>query len=83
VILQKRPIRAKGVWTAHNIPDVWYEATVTSAHPHSKPEKLQEALICAVTKENDLVLDPAMGGGSVLTACEKSGRNFIGCDILV
>jgi site-specific DNA-methyltransferase (adenine-specific) len=43
---------------------------------------LQERLIRATTKENDIVLDPAMGGGSVFQACLNSNRIFIGCDLL-
>ena len=25
LVLQKEPTRAKGVWTAHDIPDIWLE----------------------------------------------------------
>lgn len=80
VIFQKSPVRAKDCWTDHSIPDVWTEK-VTKTHPHSKPIGLQEALIRATTKEGDAVLDPAAGGYSVLAACQKCGRNFIGGDI--
>lgn len=81
IVMQKKPIRAKGVWTIHNIPNVWQESVITKEHPHSKPIELQEKLICATTQENDIVLDPAMGSGSVLAACKNSGRNFIGGDL--
>lgn len=80
IVCQKSPVRAKGKWTIHNIPDVWEEKT-PKLHPHSKPLELQKALIEATTKEGDWVLDPASGGYSVLTACQKLKRNFIGCDI--
>lgn len=36
LVLQKSPVKAKQVWTAHNIPDVWQEKVV-KVHPHSKP----------------------------------------------
>jgi site-specific DNA-methyltransferase (adenine-specific) len=81
LVLQKRPIRAKNCWTSHSIPDVWLEK-ITKTHPHSKPIELQKVLILATTKEGDWVLDPAAGSFSVLTACEGTGRNFIGGDIL-
>ena len=81
VILQKEPRRAKGVWTARNIPDVWTERINRKIHPHNKPIKLQGELIEAVTAPNDLVVDPAAGSFSVLDACRMSGRNFLGCDI--
>lgn len=80
LILQKSPVRAKGIWTVHNIPDVWSEK-VARTHPHSKPVLLQQALIEATTPENGWVCDPAAGGYSVLAACQSSNRNFIGGDI--
>ena len=80
VAFQKPPVRAKGCWTDHSIPDVWPEK-VKKVHPHSKPIELQKRLIEATTKARDVVIDPAAGGFSVLEACMASGRNFIGCDI--
>lgn len=80
IVLQKSPIRAKGVWTIHSIPDVFQEKVIKN-HPHTKPVKLQQLLIEATTNEGDFVLDPASGGYSVFDACKKTNRNFIGCDI--
>ena len=80
VVAQKVPIRAKGVWQRHNIPDVWTES-VEDQYAHAKPVILQAALIEAVTDPEDVVLDPAAGGYSVLEAAHWVGRNFIGCDI--
>lgn len=84
VIIQKLPIKAKGVWTSHNIPDVWCEKieNVRTGHTHAKPEKLQSALIEATTAKGDLVIDPAAGGFSVLRSATNSERNFIGTDLL-
>ena len=72
VIVQKKPKRAKGIWTDHSIPDVWREKT-TKNHAHSKPIELQKRLIEATTVPGDLVLDPAAGGYSVLEACKLCG----------
>jgi site-specific DNA-methyltransferase (adenine-specific) len=80
VILQKSPKRAKGVWTSHNIRDVWKEK-VERTHAHAKPHGLQTALIEATTAIGDLVLDPASGGWSVFECCQKTGRTFIGSDL--
>lgn len=80
VILQKHPKKAKGVWTSHNIPDVWLEK-IKPNHPHSKPQDLQSALIEATTKPGDLILDPASGGFSVMESALKVGRDFLGCDL--
>ena len=82
IVLQKLPRRAKGVWTLHNIPDVWSESTKRSKeYPHLKPIQLQTELIRAVTKEGDVVIDPAAGSYSVMEAAMASGRKFLGCDI--
>lgn len=84
VVLQKTPTLAKKTWTKHNIPDVWIEKIEKGiGHPHSKPIRLQEALIEATTNEFDLVLDPAAGSFSVMKAAAKINRNFIGSDLKV
>ena len=81
IVFQKSPVKAKSCWRDHSIPDVW-EEKAGKIHTHSKPVELQKRLICAVTVEGDVVLDPAAGGFSVLTACKESGRDFIGGDIV-
>ncbi|MGU4699082.1 site-specific DNA-methyltransferase [Burkholderia cepacia] len=82
MILQKLPKKAKGYWTTHDIPDVWLEK-VGRHHPHAKPEQLQSALINAIVKPGDFVVDPASGGFSVMRSAMDVGRNFIGCDLEV
>jgi site-specific DNA-methyltransferase (adenine-specific) len=80
VVVQKKPVRAKGVWTVHNIPDVWDEK-VDRSHPHIKPVRLQQRLIESVSNPGDTIVDPAAGGFSVLEAAKAVDRNFLGCDI--
>jgi site-specific DNA-methyltransferase (adenine-specific) len=83
IIIQKLPKRAKGVWTSHDIPDVWLEKIekTKDKHAHAKPEKLQAALIVATTSVGDLILDPAAGGFSTMKSALNVGRNFIGIDL--
>ena len=84
VIAQKLPLRAKGVWVDHSIPDVWREKVLVqkgSIQVHRKPIKLQSKLIAAVTNINDVVIDPAAGSFSVLEATQLIDRRFLGCDI--
>lgn len=50
-------------------------------HPTQKPIELMERLIKLTTKENDIVLDPFMGGGSTAVACVKNNRRFVGIEI--
>ncbi len=81
LVVQKRPLRAKGVWAIRDIPDLWREAP-DPRHPHRKPVALQARLIEAVTDPGDVVVDPAAGSYSVLDACRLVGRRFLGCDLL-
>ena len=83
MVIQKLPLRAKGVWTLHNIPDVWQEKLVKEAggHAHVKPIGLQSQLIAATTPEGGLVVDPAAGSFSVMKAAQDMGRHFLGCDL--
>lgn len=80
LVLQKAPLRAKGVWMAHDIPDVWPEKQPARAG-HAKPVGLQARLIEALTNTGDIVLDPAAGSYTVLEASRRSGRRFLGCDL--
>jgi len=81
LVLQKKPLRAKGVWKAHDIPDVWDEK-LPHRGGHAKPVGLQTRLIDCLTNENDMVIDPAAGTFSVLEACKAAKRNFLGCDLM-
>lgn len=82
LVIQKLPVRAKGCWTDHTIPDVWLEKIDRGGHAHAKPLKLQSALIAATTAPDDIVIDPAAGGYSVMKAAHAVGRRFLGCDLL-
>jgi site-specific DNA-methyltransferase (adenine-specific) len=80
LIVQKAPLRAKGVWLVHDIPDVMEEELQTK-FTHAKPVTLQARLIGALTNAGDIVIDPAAGSYSVLEACRRTNRQFLGCDI--
>ena len=84
MVIQKLPVRAKGVWTLHNIPDVWAEKLSKEAgasHAHTKPVELQAQLIAATTAPGALVVDPAAGSFSVMKAAHQMDRRFLGCDL--
>lgn len=82
LIYQKEPVKAKGVWVKHNIPDVWSEKIPNANAPHVKPHELQKAVIESVTNKWDVVVDPAAGSYSVMYAAIEAERNFVGCDII-
>lgn len=80
LVLQKKPLRAKGIWKAHDIPDVWNEK-LASRGGHAKPVGLQSRLIDCLTNPGDVIVDPAAGTFTVLEACLATNRNFLGCDL--
>lgn len=51
-------------------------------HPAMFPLDLAKDQIKSWTNENDVVLDPFMGGGTTGVACKELNRNFIGIDIV-
>jgi DNA modification methylase len=67
--------------------DVWSDITNVQGtsqerigYPTQKPETLLERIIKMASNENDIVLDPFMGGGTTLAVAERLGRRFIGID---
>jgi len=50
-------------------------------HTIQKPEKLIERLVKASSNEGDLIFDPFVGSGTVPVVCQRTNRNFIGCEI--
>lgn len=50
-------------------------------HPAPFPEELSDRCIFATTSENDLVLDPYCGSGTVGVSAKKKNRNFIGIEL--
>jgi len=61
--------------------EVWYiPPKPYPDHPAPFPEKLVYEAIINTTDENDLVLDPYFGSGTVGVVCVKNKRNFIGIE---
>jgi DNA modification methylase len=50
-------------------------------HPTAKPVELARRALINSTKRGDVVLDPFMGGGSTLLACDLLGRAFRGAEL--
>lgn len=50
-------------------------------HSIQKPLALIERIIKASSNEGDLVLDPFVGTGTTLVACEKLKRKWMGCEM--
>jgi len=50
-------------------------------HPTPKPKTFIKEILAMFSKENDIVLDPFIGSGSVAVACKQLKRNYIGFEI--
>ena len=50
-------------------------------HPTPKPKTFIKEILAMFSKENDIVLDPFIGSGSLAVACKQTKRNYIGFEI--
>lgn len=53
----------------------------TGRHPCEKSVSFEEILIKLSSNEEDIVLDPFMGGGTTAIACINTNRHFIGYEL--
>jgi DNA modification methylase len=63
--------------------DVWEINRPSDAplHPTMKPLPLMERAIANSSEAGDLVLDPFLGSGSTLIACERTGRRCVALEL--
>ena len=71
------PLRS--IWT--DIYPVNSQADERSEYPTQKPTTLLDRLIATSSNPGDLVLDCFAGSGTTVTAAQRLGRRWIGCDI--
>jgi site-specific DNA-methyltransferase (adenine-specific) len=63
------------------IPDILSSTRIRGGYPTEKPVDISQTLIEQSSVEEELVIDPFFGSGSVGEAALTSNRNFRGCDI--
>jgi DNA modification methylase len=71
------PEKAKPYWAGgRKQSDVWDvpRPDESPLHPTQKPVELLEKAIRNSSRSGDIVLDPFLGSGSTLIACERTGR---------
>jgi DNA modification methylase len=66
-------------WFVHNPKP---RGSKEKLHPAKFPESLIEEFILFFTKKGELVLDPFLGTGSTLVACDTMGRRGVGIELL-
>ena len=49
-------------------------------HPTQKPVKLFMWILEKYSKPGDLILDPFLGSGTTVIACQKTGRHCVGIE---
>jgi DNA modification methylase len=54
---------------------------IRSKHPATFPVDLAEKYIRSITDKDDIVIDPFLGSGSTLIACEKTNRICYGMEL--
>lgn len=64
-----------------SLPDIFTVPMVKGGYPTQKPLGLINTFIEQFTEENELVVDPFFGSGTVPLACQDFNRNFQGSDI--
>jgi len=67
------------------VDDFWTNCVFKSkeeriGYPTQKPEALLERIIKCATNEEDIVLDPFLGGGTTIAVADRLNRQWIGID---
>jgi len=73
----------KGTPIANLWNDITFIGTKSAeriGYPTQKPEALLERIISCASNENDVILDPFVGGGTTVAVADKLKRNWIGID---
>tara|TARA_R110002096_G_scaffold66682_5_gene162269 strand:+ start:1853 stop:2551 length:699 start_codon:yes stop_codon:yes gene_type:complete len=50
-------------------------------HPNQLPLSFLKTLVSAYTREGDSVIEPFAGSGGLALACDRMGRNYVGCEL--
>jgi adenine-specific DNA-methyltransferase len=80
--LGKNPSDVWNGWDVWDIPNVKANHIEKTEHPCQFPIAFALRVIKALTKPNDLVLDPYVGSGSTAAAAIIAGRRFVGSEIV-
>jgi len=72
--------------TGAALQDLWTDLVLAPTngerigYPTQKPEKLLERFVKLASNEDDVILDPFVGGGTTVVVADKLKRNWIGID---
>ena len=71
-------VHLQNLWT--DILPLSSQAKEKTGYPTQKPQALLERIILCSSKKGDVVADFFCGSGTALTAAQKLGRDWLGCD---
>ncbi len=74
--VQGKPIQ--NLWD--DIKQIESRTKESIGYPTQKPEKLLERIITCASNQNNVVLDPFVGGGTTITVADRLKRQWIGID---
>lgn len=63
-----------------SLPDIFTFPMVKNRYPTQKPFDLIDLFVTQFTEENEMVIDPFFGSGTVASSCQINKRNFKGSD---
>jgi DNA modification methylase len=82
IMLGKNGRWRSNVWTYPGASSLGSDARKgLQEHPTVKPTAMLEDALLDMTKRGDIVIDPFLGSGSTLIACEKTGRRCRGLEL--
>lgn len=76
-IAEGKEARLYDWWEINQVKNV----SKSHSHPCPIPEELARRIILTTTQENDLVVDPFCGIGTVCKVAKENSRNWLGFDI--
>lgn len=77
-IMEGKKAKLYDWWEINQVKNV---SKVSNPHPCPIPYKLAERIILLTTNENDLVIDPFAGSGTILLAAKNLKRDYLGFEI--
>lgn len=78
LMAQGREARLYDWWEINQVKNVSKKG---NPHPCPIPYELARRLVLLTTKENDLIIDPFAGSGTILKAARDNSRNWLGFEI--
>jgi len=80
-VLKPSNMRTKNGTGVRSVEIGFPDTQVKNFHPTVKPIKLISYLITLSSRENDIILDPFLGSGTTVLACQIMSRRWIGIEI--